>query len=510
VNVANLLLARATARQREFAIRAALGAGQLRVIRQLLAESLILASLGGGCGLLLAWWGVQLLTVFSPGNLPRLREVGMDSVVVAFALALTLGMGFVFGLAPAYQAAKIRVNDMLQEHTRGATAGKWSRGFRGLLVIFEVAVSLVLLVGAGLLVNSFIRLLRVDTGYHPERVLTVALSFAHPKYSTNSVRNYVEPLLERVRNVPGVQSAAVTSWIPVAGGRDRFAAGFQLERQRGPDVANMSFVTADYFTVMGIPLLRGRYFTPQDLAPNAPGVKIVSESFARKYFPGMDPLGQRLIEGVGGAGEIVGVVKDTLERGLDTQPEPHIYHASLPLGGGVLVVRTQDEDKRVPSLIRSEVLQLDKDQGTPTVRSMAQILGESVAEQRFEALLLGLFSGIALLLAATGLYGLMAYMVSLSQRDLGIRMALGAQRWDVFKLVVGRGMRLLVSGIAIGTAAALGSTRVLAHHLFGVSASDPGTFAAVSAVLVAVGLLACYIPARRATRLDPVEALKYE
>jgi putative ABC transport system permease protein len=392
------------------------------------------------------------------------------------------------------------------------------------LVTSEVALSLVLLVSAGLLVNSFIRLLRVDTGYQPERVLTIPLSFVHPKYSNegtgplleqmlaghNAVGRFVEQLLERVASLPGVQSAAVTSWIPVAGGRDRFAAGFHLEGRPKPDVANMSFVTADYFKAMGIPLLRGRHFTTQDLAPNASKPKIVSESFARKYFPGGDALGQRLIGGVGGAGEIVGVVKDTLESGLDAPAEPHIYHASMPHRGGALVLRAQGDASNLAAAIRKEILSLDKDQLAPAVTTMTQILGDSVGERRFQTLLLGVFSGVALLLAASGLYGLMAYAVSQSTREIGVRMALGAQRSDVLKLVLGQGVKLVLAGLLIGAAVALGSTRLLAHQLFGVTASDPATFLSVSTLLAAVAVLACYVPARRATKIDPMEALRYE
>lgn len=523
-NVANLLLARATAREKEFAIRAALGAGRIRVIRQLLSESIVLAVIGGGCGWLLAWWGVRGLAALTPGHLPRLPEAGLDRVVLAFALVVTLAAGVAFGLAPAWRAARTRLNATLMEAGRGLSAGFRRQHLRRLLVVSEIALSLVLLVGAALLMNSFIRLLRIDPGYRAEGVLTAPLSFLHPKYATNAAGPWAEPsagmhqaagrfveqLLERVAALAGVQCAAVTSWIPVEGGRDRFSAGFHLEGGAPPDVANMSFVTADYFKVMAIPLLRGRYFTKEDLAPNAPGARIVSESFARKHFPGGDALGRRFVGGVGGAGEIVGIVKDTLEAGLDARAEPHIYHAAMPEGGGVLVLRTQGDVHHLAGAVRQEMMGLDPDQGLLAVRPMTQILADSIAERRFQTLLLGLFSVAALLLAVIGLYGLMAYVVSQSSRQIGVRMALGAQKSDVLRLVLAEGLKLVMAGLLIGVGAGLALTRILRHQLFGVTASDPATFLSVAALLAAVAVLACYLPARRATMVDPMEALRCE
>ena len=347
------------------------------------------------------------------------------------------------------------------------------------------------------------------TAYQLERVLTAVMSFAHHKYTNNATSRFVEELLARVKNLPGVQFAAVTSWIPIAGGRDRFAAGFQIEGRPAPDVANMSFVTADYFEVMGIRILQGRYFIERDVRSAGARAKIVSESFARKYFPGESPIGKRL-NGVGGSGEIVGVVKDTLEAGLDVRAEPHIYHAAIPSRGAVLVVRPKAEDASLAGAIRNILLSLDKDQLKVSVIPMKQILADSIAERRFQMMILGVFSGVALLLAAVGIYGVMSYSITQRTREIGVRMVLGAQKWDVLFLMMRQGMALVLLGLLLGWAGALTSTGILRQQLFGVTPTDPWTFTGIAALLAAVALGACWLPARRATKVDPMVALRYE
>lgn len=508
-NIANLLLARSTERSRESAIRAALGAGRGRLICQLLGGSLILGLLGGATGLLVAFWGIRTLRALNPAHLPQLNEITLDVPVLGFALCLSLVTTLLFGLAPALQAAKTDLNDTLKTVSQHSSSSHGKELLRGSFVVAQVGLSLVLLVGAGLLVHSFIRLRQVQTGYEPAEAWTVPLSFLHPKYTNNSVGLFVDDLLSRVTALPGVQSAAVASWIPVAGGRDRFAAGFHIQGRPAPDVANMSFVTEDYFKALAIPLLRGRHFAPTEVRTPASSPKIVSESFVRRYFPGEDPLGKRLA-GVGGPGEIVGVVQDTLESGLDQRAAPHIYHTAFPDRQGVLVFRAHGNPGSLAAAVRREIIDLDRDQLRPAVRSMNQILADSIAERRFQMLLLSLSSAVALLLAVGGVYGVMTCSVAQRTREMGIRLALGAQSRDVLRLVVKRGMTLVFLGLIIGWAAALASTHILSHQLFGVTRFDPATFAGVSGLLLLAALVGCWLPARHATRVDPMAALRSE
>jgi putative ABC transport system permease protein len=379
-------------------------------------------------------------------------------------------------------------------------------------------LALVLLVGAGLLVHSFVRLLNVDPGFQPQRVLARHLSFRHPKYRSADVAFRLGELLERLRTTPGVQSAAVSSWLPIDGGRSRFAMAFRIEgrppaapgKPEDLTVANMSFVTPNYFRTMGIPLLKGRDFLPGDLAADAPAAKIVSESFVRKFLPGDDPLGKRVA-----GGEIVGMVKDTREAALDTRAEPHLYHAGIhtgPLGlrAATLAIQMVGDPARFASSVEAEVLAWDKDQPPYGVITVRQILSASVAQRRFQMMLIGLFAALALLLAALGIYSVMAYLVTQRTHEIGIRMALGARPRDVLKLIVRQGMLLALTGVGIGLAGSFALTRVIASQLYEVGAADPTAFAGVSLLLAVVACFACYFPARRAAKVDPMVALRYE
>lgn len=534
VNVANLLLARASARRGEFAIRATLGASRVRVMRQLLTESAVLAFLGGVLGLLLAFWGIPVLIAISPAQLPRAEEISLDGRVLGFTAGICLLTALCFGLAPGWHASKAEMNKALKEAGRASSEGHYRSRLGGCLVVAEVTLSLLLLICAGLLIHSFIRLRQVDPGYQTEHLLVLKLSFLHPKYALNvegtfaeqlSIKHvhnpqglFVQQLLKRLEALPGVRSAAATSWVPVEGGPDRFEAAFQIEGRPAAapgeidnlTVARMSFVTEDYFQTMGIPFLKGRDFTSPDLNPSAPAVRIVSEGFGRKYFPQEDPIGKR-IRFSKGWGEVVGVVKDTLESELNAPAEPHLYHAAVAGQRGVsIVVRASGAIQNLATTMRNEVLALDKDQPLPSVTSMKQILSDSLASRRFQMLLLNFFAGVALLLAAMGIYGVMAYSVTQRTHEIGVRMALGAQRKDVLWLVIGKGLRLVFAGLGLGLAAALASTHILTSWLYGISATDPATFVGILLLLTAVALLACYFPARRATKVDPIVALRYE
>jgi predicted permease len=518
-NVANLLLSRVAAREKEIALRTALGARRLRVIRQLLTESLLLSLFGSALGLLVAWWGIGALVAISPRDLLDLQNVGINTTVLAWTLGVTLLTSILFGIVPALEATRLNLNDALKEGGKGAEGGSRSRRLRGALVVGEVALALILLVGAGLLIRSFAQLRKIDTGFQTENTLTMVLRLSGGKYTEE--QQYVaffRQTLERIRATPGVQSAGMVNFLPLYGGLGS-ATSFNIEgkpeppRGQGPG-SNVRVADSAYFKTMGIPLKRGRLFTEAEDAEERP-VILVSESFVKKHFPDEDPLGKRIKVFMGqdpAWTEIIGVVGDVRYDNLTAEAEPFVYYPypGLTYPFMTLVVRTAGDPAEMAPTIRREIAAIDPDQPVSDVRTMTQVMADTVARQRFNTLLLGVFAGLATLLAAVGIFGVMNYSVQLRTRELGLRMALGAQPRRVLMLVLRQGLLLTLIGIGVGLAGALALSRVMSGLLYGVGTSDPTTFAAIVVLLAVVALVACYIPARRATRVDPLIALKYE
>jgi predicted permease len=521
-NVANLLLARSTARAKEIAVRTALGATRGRIVRQLLSESVLLSLAGGTLGLLLALWGTDLLTGMIPEGVPRLKQTAISLPVLGFTLAVSLLTGLLFGSFPALHASKPDLNEALKEGGRSSTG---ARSFaRSLFVVSEVALALVLLVGAGLMIKSFVRAQSVEPGFDPRNLLTMQLALSGEKYQGQKITNFFDEARRRIEAVPGVKSAAFSNGLPFYGaGSTSFLIEGQPAPPKGEEPTAIEYVTTPgYFKTLGIPLLRGRYITEQD-ARNAQMVAVVDEDFARRFFPGEDAVGKRfkLFRDEYPATEIVGVVGHVKHFGLDApapyQSEFYFALAQLPdqyvgrmAGGMSLVVKTDGDAAAASGAVRRALLSLDSDQPVYGVRTMADTISESLAPRRFSMSLLAVFACVAALLAAVGIYGVMSYAVTQHTREIGIRMALGAQASDMLRLVVGQGMRLALAGIGVGLAASFALTRVMSGLLFGVSATDLQTFAAVSALLAATALLSCYVPARRATKIDPMTALRYE
>ncbi|HEX6716685.1 MAG TPA: ABC transporter permease [Pyrinomonadaceae bacterium] len=516
-NVANLLLARAVARQKEIAIRMALGASRRRIAAQLLTESVLLSLAGGAVGLLLATWGTRLLVAYGPANVPRLRDVSVDRYVLFFTLGVSMLTGIVFGLVPALQASRPAPGTMLKDSGRGLSHSGRNR-VRGALIVSEVALSLMLLAGAGLLINSFWRLLHTDAGFDPKGVLALDIPLDRAKYPKAEQQSAAfQQLVERMKTVPGVRNVSVIYNVPLTD-RD-VVLSFNIEGhppyKLGEEyVADYNVAGGDYFKTMNIALLRGRVFTDADTA-NAPNVMVVSNAFVKRYFPNEDPIGNRIIfDGPAQIPrEIIGVVEDVHRKGLDAavQPEMYVSYLQKPERRMNLVIRTEARDaSQLTPAARAAVKAFDSSQIIWRTQTLEQLLGTSVAPRRFNMLLLGVFAGVAVLLAAVGLYGVMSYSVSWRTQEIGIRMALGAKRADVLQLVVRQGMTMTLIGLAFGLAGALAMSRVLTGMLYGVSATDPLTFAGVSIVLLIVALLACLIPARRATHVDPIIALRTE
>jgi putative ABC transport system permease protein len=523
-NVANLLLARAAARTRETAIRVAVGASRLRIVRLLLMESLLLAGAGGAAGLLIGWWGVDALVALSPFDQLRESEVGMDANVAWFTFALTFLTGLLFGLAPALKSSKPDLNESLNKGGRGATAGV---GLRSALVVSEIALSLVLLAGAGLMIRSFLRLQSVDSGFDPRNLLTLRLSLPEAKYpEPHQVISFYQQLTERLGRLPGVESVAATHALPLSGmgGVRPFTVEGRPRQETGKaPTVQYRMVSPDYFRTMKIPLIRGRDFTKQDEA-QAAGVVIINQAFQRRYFPDEDPVGKRIT--LGGYddqwGEIVGVVGDVRHWWAGTEAEPEMYWDNSQVWMArsptlsrlrrslTLALRTDGDPQSLIRDVRREVIALDKALAVTGVRTMEERMGASLAGKRFNTLLLSLFAALALILAVVGLYGVISYTVAERTRDVGVRMALGAQTGDVLRLVIGRGMTLTLTGVGIGLIASFALTRLMKDLLFEVEPTDPLTFVAIAVLLTAAALTACYIPARRATKVDPMIALRCE
>jgi putative ABC transport system permease protein len=517
-NVANLLLARAAARQREIGIRLALGASRWRVTRQLVAESVMLAILGGMLGVLVAYWILGVLAPLGSGHIPRVEQVRIDGRALAFTLVVSSLTGLLFGFGPAWQLSKPDLNEPLKEGGRGAGPG--GNALRSLLVVSEIALSLILLIGTGLMTRSFVELSRIDRGFRPDHLVTAQLDFSVSGFTTwvrpTSTRPQVtlEALLARMQNLPGVRSVAAVSRLPVDIG-SAFLQTFAIENRpqaaAEPRTANFQGITPDYFRTLGVPLLRGRSFTEQD-AFEAPQVAIVSQATAKRYFPNEDPIGKRLSLVGPPWSEIVGVVADIKDLSVSAETAPQVYlpYWQWPMQSPALVLRTAVDSASIAAALRAEIKALNKNLPVPGIRTMDEILADSVAAPRFHTLLAASFAVTALALAAVGIYGVMACAVTQRTREIGIRMALGAQSGDVLRLVVASGMRLALAGVAIGLGGAAALTRVMSTLLYQVKATDPPTFAAAAAALVLVALAACWVPARRATRVDPVVALRYE
>jgi putative ABC transport system permease protein len=516
-NVANLLLARTATRQRELAIRTALGAGRSRLMRQLVTESVLLSLLGGALGLALAYWNFDAIVAALPAHMPRAAEIQIDWQVLVFTFAIAVMTGVIFGLVPALQASSLNLNEALKESGGKGTGGFVRHRVRSLLVVTEVALALVLLVGAGLLIKSFHRLQQVNAGFNPENVLSVPFVLPQSKYPDGNARAaFIKRIMEKLKSLPGVQAVGGVTTLPLSG--DHASRSFIVEGQtvspEGRNVANMRAATPDYFRVMSIPIVKGRGFTEQDHF-DAPTVVIINESFERLYFPGEDPIGKRVISPASSDGipmTIVGVAGDVRNGGPEDEPRPEFYYSYFqnPTRFMYMAIRTAAEPAGLIPAIRREIWSEDNDLPLANISTLEQLLSKTIAQRRFNLLLLGLFSGLALVLAVVGIYGVVSYAVTQRTHEIGIRLALGAQQGDVRKLVIRQGMIPVVGGIAIGLSGALALTRLMKSLLFGVSATDPLTFAVIALLLTFVALLACFVPARRATKVDPLVALRYE
>jgi putative ABC transport system permease protein len=515
-NIANLLLARAATRQKEIAIRSAMGASTFRLVRQLLTESIILSVIGGASGLLLAAWAVDLIVKFGPENVPRLEEVGLDPVALGFTMIVSLLTGTLFGLAPAIQSSRLNINETLKEAGGRASRGREGKRLRGLLVIFETASALVLLVGAGLLINSFVRILKVPPGFEPEGVVIARTAMPQTRYpKVDSSKAVYKQALEKISALPGVQAVSVASNLPLTG---EWTIGFLVEG-RGEDQyynANNTWVSNDYFRAMGIPLRTGRAFTDEDREDASP-VIVINETMARSFWPDGDAIGKRIKWGGWGDGEwlsVVGIAADVKISSLESESTPAVYMSIFQIPRArtnvIYVARTAGDAASLTSDMRREISAVDQELPVYDIRTMKQVVAESLSERRFAMMVLLLFAAAALLLAAIGLYGVMSYSVTRRRHEIGIRMALGARQRDVLKLVVGQGMTLALAGVAVGLLASFALTRLMSSLLYGVGATDPVTFAGIALILTGVALGASFVPARRATKVDPMTAIRYE
>jgi predicted permease len=524
-NVANLLLARASARQKEIAVRTALGASRTRIVRQLLTESVLLSLLGGVLGLGLAYLGIRLLVLGVPQNISSSivgwRHIGINPQVLGFTFLVSVLTGVVFGLVPALQASRPDLNETLKEGGRSGSEGGRRNLVRSVLVVFEVASALMLLVCAGLLMRSFMRLMDVNPGFNPQNLITMQLTLPRSKYGENTQMSaFYGQALERIKALPGVQSAAFGTNLPMTGNNTSASfsvEGLQVAPGESSPHGDPHLVTPDYFQAMQIPLLKGRYFTEQDSKDSLP-VTIIDDVLADRYWPDQDPVGKRIAGHFDSkAGQlnwrtIVGVVGHVKRYGLDGKVKEQYYfpEAQRTQPNMALLVRSASDPARLVPSIRDAIHAVDKDQPIYRVMSMEELVSNSVAQKRFSMLLLAIFAGVALLLAAVGIYGVMSYSVTRRTHEIGIRMALGASRADVLKMVVRQGMTLTLIGVGVGLGVAFLVARVMSSLLFGIGSHDPATFIMIPAILTGVALGACFIPARRATRVDPMVALRYE
>lgn len=533
-NIANLLLARAQSRQKEMAIRAAMGAGRWRIARQLLTESVLLALIGGTLGLLIARWGIALILYISPDAIPRAREISLDWRVLVFTIGISIATGILFGLVPALQAGVVDVHETLKETGRGTSGRHW---LRSSLVVVEVATTLVLLIAAGLMIRSFYRLQRVNPGFSYEHLTSFSVALPERKYASVEQREqfYVR-LLNNLRGLPGVESSAAASGLPL--GNNGWQTSFTIDGRPLPPrnetpLMEACLVTPDYFRAMNIPLKRGRYFDDHDDRSALAGKDlskltevekeiaalnaiVIDEEFAHRYWPNEEAVGQRIRLGTDAKAPVLtvqGVVGRVKMEGLSQDSkrvQGYFPFAQIPSGGMTVILKASGDPNQLIAAVRQQVKAIDPDQPIYSIRTMDEIRAESVASERLSLTLLSIFAGIALVLAIVGIYGVMSYSVTQRTHEIGIRMAIGAQPRDVFRMVIGQGMMLALIGVAIGLLLAFALTRLMTTMLFGVEPTDPATFAAIAVLLTVVALVACYVPGRRATKVDPVVSLRYE
>jgi putative ABC transport system permease protein len=533
-NIANLLLARATARRKEMAIRTAVGASRWRIARQLLTESILLSLIGGTLGLLLARWGVDLILYVSPNAIPRSREIGLDWKVLAFTIGISFLTGILFGLIPAIQAGEVDVHETLKESGRGTSGRQW---LRSSLVVVEVATTLILLIGAGLMIRSFYMLQKVNPGFSHEHLTSFSISLPQKKYASEEVRaSFYNRLLENIRALPGVESVAAASGLPLGnnGWQTSFIIDGQPPSQRDQmPLMEACLVTPDYFRAMNIPVLRGRVFTDHDDRSHLAGRDlsklnenqramaavnsiVIDEDFAKRYWPNEEAVGKRVRLGADAdapALEVLGVVgrvkMESLNQNSD-RVQGYFAYPQLPQGGMTVIIKGASDPNQLISSVRGAVKEIDPEQPIYSPRTMGEIRAESVAPERLNLTLLSLFAGIALVLAIVGIYGVMSYSVTQRTHEIGIRMAIGARPLDVFKMILGHGMKLALIGVGVGLIGAFILTRLMATMLFGVEPTDATTFTGISILLIAVAVLACYLPGRRATKVEPTISLRYE
>lgn len=520
-NIVNLMLVRSASRQKEIAVRAALGAGRSRLLRQLLTESLTLSLLGGGAGVLLGAWGVQALLALNPISIPHYNQIRVDPAVLIFTFAISTLTGILCGLAPAWQTLKFDLHTALKEGGRTSMADAGQRRLSSLLVIAETAMAMVLLIGAGLLLKSFAHLLDVKPGFTTENVLTLQVGLPNAGYQDPQKRiQFMKQLEQNLAATPEVSSVGIVTRLPLMSALNNVTTFLTIEGRQVPagERPEIDFRRAStgYFQTMGIPLLAGRLVTEQDVANNT-GAVVINEAMAKRYWPGEDPVGKRISTATSNGQQtqwqtIVGVVGSVRHMGLDVEPRPEVYYHTNtnPPSGPVVVVRTTSDPQRLISLVRAKVRELDSQVPISNVNTMDQLVAQSVAQRRFGMFLVGVFAALALVLAVVGIYGVVSYSVAQRTQEIGVRMALGASASDVLQLVLKNGMSLALIGVGVGLAGAFGVTRLMVAMLFDVKPTDVATFAIVSVGLILVALLACYVPARRAMKVDPLVALRYE